>query len=126
MMRWRCSGRPLAREVQQCQCGALQLRSAFSKEMEALGGRHRVCPRLSLSWPLMEAEYAVVEEALQRELPVVQEDVTAALSRMDGKNTPMRGKKAPVKRPSFPGAENALEKQRLVLQGVKRPQILAF
>lgn len=56
--------------------GALQL-AAFSQEMEALGKTQS----MTLAVPLlatMEAEYAVVEEALQRELPVVQEDVTHA------------------------------------------------
>jgi len=56
--------------------GALQL-AAFSKEMEALGkaqGMTKAIPLLAA----MEAEYVVVEEALQRELPVVQEDVTHA------------------------------------------------
>ncbi len=48
--------------------GALQL-AAFSKEMEALGKSES----MTLAVPLlatMEAAYAVVEEALQRELPV--------------------------------------------------------
>ena len=54
--------------------GALQL-AAFSKEMEALGKAQRMAQAVPLL-TTMEAEYAVVEEALQRELLVVQEDVT--------------------------------------------------
>jgi HPt (histidine-containing phosphotransfer) domain-containing protein len=58
--------------------GALQL-AAFSKEMEALGKAQSMTKAVPLL-ASMEAEYAVVEEALQRELPVVQEDVTHAES----------------------------------------------
>jgi len=54
--------------------GALQL-AAFSKEMEALGKAQSMAQAIPLL-ATMEAEYAVVEEALQRELLVVQEDVT--------------------------------------------------
>src|SRR5215470_4159529 len=54
--------------------GALQL-AAFSKEMEALGKAQSMAQAVPLL-ATMEAEYAVVEETLQRELLVVQEDVT--------------------------------------------------
>ncbi len=54
--------------------GALQL-AAFSKEMEALGKTQNMIQAVSLL-PTMEAEYAVVEQALQRELLVVQEELT--------------------------------------------------
>jgi CheY-like chemotaxis protein len=56
--------------------GALQL-AALSKEMEALGKAQSITQAFSLL-ATMEAEYAVVQDALQRELPVVQEDVTHA------------------------------------------------
>jgi CheY-like chemotaxis protein len=54
--------------------GALQL-AAFSKEMEALGKTQSLIQTGSLL-AAMEAEYAVVEEALQRELLVIQEELT--------------------------------------------------
>jgi HPt (histidine-containing phosphotransfer) domain-containing protein len=54
--------------------GALQL-AAFSKEMEALGKTQSLIQAGSLL-AAMEAEYAVVEEALQRELLVIQEELT--------------------------------------------------
>jgi CheY-like chemotaxis protein/HPt (histidine-containing phosphotransfer) domain-containing protein len=54
--------------------GALQL-AAFSKEMEALGKTQSLTQAGSLL-PTMEAEYAVVEKALQQELLVVQEELT--------------------------------------------------
>ena len=54
--------------------GAMQL-AAFSKEMEALGKAQKVDQAVSLL-ATMEAEYTMVEEALQRELLVVQEGVT--------------------------------------------------
>jgi HPt (histidine-containing phosphotransfer) domain-containing protein len=53
--------------------GALQL-AAFSKEMEALGKTQSLTQADSLLASL-EAEYAVGEEALQRELLVVQEEL---------------------------------------------------
>ena len=43
--------------------------------MEALGKAQSITQAVSLL-ATMEAEYAVVEEALQRELLVIQEDVT--------------------------------------------------
>jgi two-component system sensor histidine kinase/response regulator len=54
--------------------GAMQL-AAFSKEMEALGKAQKVDQAVSLL-ATIEAEYTMVEEALQRELLVVQEGVT--------------------------------------------------
>jgi CheY-like chemotaxis protein len=54
--------------------GALQL-AACSQEMEALGKAQSMTQAVSLL-ATMEAEYAVVEEALRRELLVAQEDVT--------------------------------------------------
>jgi two-component system sensor histidine kinase/response regulator len=54
--------------------GAMQL-AAFSKEMEDLGKAQQITQAVALL-ATIEAEYAMVEEALQRELRVVQEDVT--------------------------------------------------
>ena len=56
--------------------GAMQL-AAFSKEMEALGKAQQVTQAVSLL-ATMEAEYTMVEAALQRELRVAQEGVTHA------------------------------------------------
>ena len=56
--------------------GAMQL-AAFSKEMEALGKAQQVAQAVSLL-ASMEAEYTVVEAALQGELLVAQEGVTHA------------------------------------------------
>ena len=56
--------------------GALQL-AAFSKEMEALGKAQSITQAVPLL-ATMEAENAVVEKALQRELLVVQEDMMHA------------------------------------------------
>jgi CheY-like chemotaxis protein len=54
--------------------GALQL-AAFSKEMEALGKTQSMSQAVSLL-PTMQAEYALVEKALQREVLAVQEELT--------------------------------------------------
>jgi CheY-like chemotaxis protein len=54
--------------------GAMQL-AAFSKEMEALGKAQQVTQAVSLL-AAMEAEYTLVEQALQRESLVAQEGVT--------------------------------------------------
>jgi signal transduction histidine kinase/CheY-like chemotaxis protein len=54
--------------------GAMQL-AAFSKEMEALGKAQQVPQAVSLL-AAMEAEYTLVEQALQREILVAQEGVT--------------------------------------------------
>ena len=56
--------------------GAMQL-AAFSKEMEALGKAQQVAQAVSLL-ATMEAEYTMVEAALQGELLVAQEGVTHA------------------------------------------------
>jgi CheY-like chemotaxis protein len=56
--------------------GALQL-AAFSKAMEAFGKAQSMTQAVPLL-ATMEAEYAVVEAALQRELRVNQDDVTHA------------------------------------------------
>ena len=56
--------------------GALQL-AAFCKEMEALGKAQSMIQAVPLL-ATMKTEYAVVEEALQRELSVVQEEMMHA------------------------------------------------
>jgi hypothetical protein len=49
--------------------------AAFSKEMEALGKAQQMTQAVALL-AAMEAEYTLVEEALQRVLLVAQEGVT--------------------------------------------------